>query len=168
MEMREAPRAQRDWTALCGCPNTRTKAGLVRVFLDREAARLICMAKSIPTAAVIADNLRRLMSHFGLSQAELGRRAGVAQTMLSGLLRREHGVKNPRANTIDKLAAHFKIAPWKLLIPDVEVEILLDDQIERLVEAYVKTPSIGRENVRRIAEAEMRYGALADAPGESP
>ncbi|HDX0792343.1 TPA: helix-turn-helix transcriptional regulator [Stenotrophomonas maltophilia] len=115
------------------------------------------MAKYSSSAEVVAHNVRRLMEHHSLSQAELGRRAGVAQTMISGLVSRQDGSKNPRSDTIDKLAAFFKVAPWMLLIPDIDMDMLTDQGLKELVESYARVPALGRATILRIAEAEVRY-----------
>ena len=50
---------------------------------------LLNMNKRQTSAHVIAQNIKVLMAAHDLSQAALGRKAGVAQTLLSGLLSRE-------------------------------------------------------------------------------
>lgn len=122
------------------------------------------MRKRPPTAEILATNLRLLMTHFDLSQAALGRSAGLAQTMLSGLLSREMGVKNPRSDSIDKLAAHFKIPAWKLLVPGMTIELLLSDDLHQLIEDFAKASDEGKRTIVRLAEAEVRYAATPSKP----
>jgi len=122
------------------------------------------MAKRPSSADVVAANIRRLMRHLNLSQAELGRKAGVAQTLLSGLLSPEGASKNPTALTIDKLADAMRVAPWKLLVQDISIENLLSDEMERLVASFATVPVEGREAILRVAEAEVRYSQAATQP----
>ncbi|MDR1076098.1 MAG: helix-turn-helix domain-containing protein [Xanthomonadaceae bacterium] len=115
------------------------------------------MATQQASAAIFAENLRRLMEHSKLSQAELGRKAKVAQTMLSGLLSRDEGVKNPTSSTIDKLCGYFKVPPWKMLMPGIAIELLLDHGLETVVEAYAQSSKTGQDTILRISQVEARY-----------
>lgn len=126
---------------------------------------MVVMAKRPSSADVIAANVRRLMKHLNLSQAELGRKAGVAQTLLSGLLSPDGASKNPTSSTVDKLADAFKITPWKLLVEDITLDSLLDQEVERLVLAFATVPPEGRLTILRVADAEVRY---AQAPATVP
>jgi len=115
------------------------------------------MNKRLSSAQVIAQNIRLLMSEHGLSQAALGRKAGVAQTLLSGLLGREEGIKNPQSSTVDKIADAFGIQPWKLMLPNADIALLKDQQLEALIERFTECPTDGRQAILRTAEAEVRY-----------
>lgn len=121
---------------------------------------LIAMSRRTPSAQIVAANVRQLMDHHGLSQAELGRRAGVAQTLLSGLLSRDAAAKNPTCATIDKLATYFKLAPWQLLVPGMSLDLLQNDELSSVLESYAKAPVLGRQTILRVAEAEARYAAM--------
>ncbi|WP_036243050.1 hypothetical protein [Methylobacter luteus] len=59
--------------------------------------------------------------------------------------------------TIEKIAAYFKIEPYRLLIPNMPIEELLDNKIEQIIKCYTKSVEEGRENIKRIAEMEARY-----------
>ena len=124
---------------------------------------LIDMVRPQNSAEIVADNLRRLMRYHGLSQAEFGRRAGVAQTLLSALLSREAGPKNPTLGTLDKLAAELKILPWQLLIPNMAIDLLSGAEVGNVIEAFVLAPPEGRRAILRIAEVEARYAATDTA-----
>lgn len=106
----------------------------------------------------LAANLQRLMDHYGLSQAELARRSGVAQRTISTLLNDEDpNASNPRAKTLEQLATYFGIPAWQLLVPDMPLELLVSHQLTKLVENYRDAPDEGRATVDRIAQSEVRY-----------
>jgi transcriptional regulator with XRE-family HTH domain len=122
------------------------------------------MGKERPSGEVVADNVRRLMAARGLSQAELGRRTGVAQTLISGLLSQEPGKpKNPTASTVEKIASFFRIAAWQLYVPGLTPEMLESDELGGLLRSYTEAAPIGRETILRVAETESRYGTESEA-----
>lgn len=111
-------------------------------------------------ALALAHNVQRLMDHFSLSQAELGRRSGIAQRTISTLLDVENpSAINPRARTIEQLAEYFGIPAWQLQIPELPLELLLSKRLTKMVENYRDAPESGRAQVERIAESEVRYAA---------
>lgn len=124
---------------------------------------MLNMNKKPSSAQVIAQNIRLLMSEHGLSQAALGRKAGVAQTLLSGLLGREEGIKNPQSSTVDKIADAFGIQAWKLMLPNADIALLKDQQLEALIERFTECPIDGRQAILRTAEAEVRYASATQA-----
>lgn len=63
----------------------------------------------------IADNIKRLRTAENLSQAELGKIAGVTDKAVSTW---EAGLKIPRMGAIEKLAAHFGV-PKSAILDDV-------------------------------------------------
>ena len=48
-----------------------------------------------------------------------------------------------------------------LLVPGMTIELLLNDDLHALVEAFAKASDEGRRTILRLAEAEVRY---AEAP----
>lgn len=111
-----------------------------------------------PVAAVsFAVNIQRLMDHHELSQAELGRKSGVGQSTLSRLLNMENPeLINPRASTVDRLAAYFGTQPWQLMLPGMPLELLTSPRLARLVENYSVASEEIRAAVERIVELEVR------------
>ena len=63
----------------------------------------------------IADNIKRLRTAENLSQAELGKIAGVTDKAVSTW---EAGLKTPRMGAIEKMAAHFGV-PKSAILDDV-------------------------------------------------
>ena len=60
----------------------------------------------------IASNIKRLRIDAGLSQAELGKIAGVTDKAVSTW---EAGIKTPRMGAIEKMAAYFGVAKSAIL-----------------------------------------------------
>ncbi len=65
----------------------------------------------------IAENIKRLRTEHGLSQAEFGKIAGVSDKAVSTW---EKGIKAPRMGAIEKIAAHFGIAK-SAIVDDVSL-----------------------------------------------
>ncbi|MDI5886066.1 S24 family peptidase [Cobetia amphilecti] len=55
--------------------------------------------------SLLSDNIRRLMNHYGYSEAELGRMAGLTQPTVHRIVTGES--KDPRPGNIEKIAAAF-------------------------------------------------------------
>lgn len=114
-------------------------------------------------ALALASNLQQLMDHHGLSQAELGRKSGIAQRTISTLLDRANPTAiNPRTKTLEQLASYFDVPGWQLLVPDMPLELLVSKRLTKLIENYRDAPEDGRVQVERIAESEVKY-AVAES-----
>lgn len=61
---------------------------------------------------IVGRNVRRLREALELSQEELGFRAGIDRTYVSGV---ERGVRNPTVTVLAKLAAALGSEPERLL-----------------------------------------------------
>lgn len=122
------------------------------------------MAMQREIALALARNLKRLMDHHGLSQAELARKAGVGQSTLSKLLNTEDpSAMNPRSSTVEQLADFFDVPGWQLMVPDMPLELLLSRRFTKLIENYRDAEEIGRATVERIAASEAKSAAAETA-----
>ncbi|WP_027159139.1 helix-turn-helix domain-containing protein [Methylobacter luteus] len=112
------------------------------------------------TTEIIAANLSLLMQHHGnIRQAALAQNTGISQRTISNVLRHDN-TDNITTKTIKALAEYFGIAPYHLMIPNLTIDELTSKQIEQIISAYLKASPEGRENIKRIAEIEARYGEL--------
>ncbi len=64
----------------------------------------------------IAENIKRIRQEHGLSQAELGRIAGVSDKAVSTW---ELGIKTPRMGAVEKMSVYFGI-PKSAIVDDVQ------------------------------------------------
>lgn len=62
---------------------------------------------------LLADNIRRYRAYFGLSQAELGRRAGVSPGFIAEI---EIGRKLPSLEKLAAIAGVLNLRPFRLLM----------------------------------------------------
>lgn len=118
---------------------------------------------SDPTRA-LARNLSRLLEiggDFGLptSQAELSRRAGIAQTSISNWLDPDRGIA-PSLDKLTPIARVYGIEVWQLLVPDLPDQLLASDHLARLVAnyAHISRPE-ARQYIDKVADAEAHYAA---------
>lgn len=106
---------------------------------------------------IIANNVERLMDYHKIAtQTELSRKTKIPQRTISNVLT-PGSVGSLTSKTIEKLAKYFNLEPYHLLIPDLPIEELLNKRIEKIIECYSQSSPEGRENIKRIAENEMRY-----------
>jgi transcriptional regulator with XRE-family HTH domain len=115
---------------------------------------------------VLAQNIRRLMEHNGISQAEVRRKAGVGQATMSELLK-ERGEDDPSApnvesRTVSRLAAFFGVPVWQLYIEDLPIDLFGSNRLTTLVTNYSEAPDNGRRQIERVAESEVKYVLVAE------
>lgn len=119
---------------------------------------MICrMTKS--TLEILANNIKRLMEYHDLAQDDIAKKTKIGQTTLSNVLR-PGSLASITTKTLEELARFFDLEVYHLLIPDLPIEELLNKRIEKLVECYSQSTSDGRENIKRIAENEVRYSQI--------
>jgi transcriptional regulator with XRE-family HTH domain len=62
---------------------------------------------------IVGENVRRAREAVGLSQEELGDKAGIDRTYVSGV---ERGVRNPTVRVLARFAEALETTPDKLLV----------------------------------------------------
>jgi transcriptional regulator with XRE-family HTH domain len=103
-------------------------------------------------ADVVASNLRRIMDVRFLSHAQLGKKSGVSAKTIGNILRPDPLVSGSTIGNIEKVARALNIEPWVLLIPGIPDELLLTDDLSRVVMCYLQTTDKGREALDRVCE----------------
>ena len=83
---------------------------------------------------VLATNVRALMKRRGWNQEQLGKKAGISQTHVGNILRRQ---VSPTGTMISGLAKAFNMPEWVLLAP-APVEVLDSPELPRLLETYLE------------------------------
>lgn len=110
------------------------------------------------TLKILASNLKRLRLEAKLNQTELGKKAGVAQTLISQLENAlDEEKKSPTLTTIDKLATAFGVPAWTLLVDTDGASPSRLKSLDAVVSAYTKLSEEGQIAVDRIVEMESRY-----------
>lgn len=92
---------------------------------------LLSMA-TIP--AVFARNLSTLLKREGMSNADLGRRAGVSGRVI-GMWLHEDAV--PGIDSVEKVARVFGCTAWELLHPEFDPDKMHDTRFKALCHAYL-------------------------------
>lgn len=108
---------------------------------------------------IIAINIKRLMTHYKLTQVELSKKTGVSQKTISNMIN-PGSVGGITTQSLEKVSEYFKIEPYHLMISDFPIEELTSTRIDRIIEFYVKASAAGRENINRIAETEAHYSLI--------
>lgn len=107
---------------------------------------------------IIANNLKRLMDHREMKQNLLAKKTGISQRTISNILN-PGSVGSITMIQIERLATFFNLEPYHLMIPDLPIDELLNKRIEKVIECYAQSTPESRENIKRIAENEMRYSS---------
>lgn len=70
--------------------------------------------------------------------------------------------------TIEKLAKGFGIATWQLQIPGLPVDLLQGQMVSKVIENFRDAGTVGRENISRVAESEVRYSLVQNSERGAP
>lgn len=70
------------------------------------------------------DKIKNIRKTAGISQADLGRMLGVSQAMISAY---EQGARNPKLETLEKIAEALSVSA-KELLPDTDYNRILGDK----------------------------------------
>lgn len=100
---------------------------------------------------VLADNIRALRDARKWSNRHLSKLSGVSDRMIGKIL--DADGSKPTTETIDKLANAFGVEAWQLMIPNANIDKLLNKQFSRVVDAYSHATKKGR----RILETQADY-----------
>ena len=106
----------------------------------------------------IAENIKRIRTEHGLSQAELGKIAGVSDKAVSTW---ELGIKTPRMGAVEKMANYFGIAKSAIVddvqstsatsaVPPGFQPMLEMDMVPLVGRIACGTPITAEQNVERI------------------
>ena len=68
--------------------------------------------------SIVADNIRRYRKLVGLSQEELGEKAGLHRTYIGSV---ERGERNITLDSLEEIANALQVAPVQLVIEDPNV-----------------------------------------------
>jgi transcriptional regulator with XRE-family HTH domain len=103
------------------------------------------------------ESLKIVRELQGLSQSELARRTGIAQSALSAFERGAQEIGLKRAKT---LAAALQVHPAVIAFPDWEVEASAEvhDLYEHLVKKLKKQPAKQKVATKRTARATRKVG----------
>lgn len=103
-----------------------------------------------PVRQILADNLRLLMERSAdlKTQAKVAKKAGIAQTSVSQLLRPNNdAAKSPKLDQVEKVAKAFGLATWQILLDPKTVGEGMADLLMRpaptdktVRERYVEQP----------------------------
>lgn len=85
---------------------------------------------------VLAKNTRALMERRGWGQVELGKRAGISQTHVGNVLRKQ---VEPTTTIIEGLAKAFNLPGYVLLMPNLPIELLDSNEIPALLQTWLAT-----------------------------
>jgi len=108
----------------------------------------------LSTKEVIARNLRALMERHDVNQVKLSKLSGVSQRHISAILRAE---SEAGVEKLNKLARPFGLKGWQLQVPDLPVDLLDSDVIEKLLNALRDLSPEGREHLAQSAEREVFF-----------
>jgi predicted transcriptional regulator len=99
-----------------------------------------------PTAAVVADNVARILAHRGLDPAGAAKLLKVTTFQVNRLISANHSMT---LRTLDRLAEAFGLEPYQLLVPGLDagnpqVLRILSASEERLYKALEEARANGK------------------------
>lgn len=101
------------------------------LLLVRQSS--ILLMRELPTSLchILARNLLILKDQHGWSEAAISKKSGVAQKTINNILNSRH---NPTLLAVERLAAAFRVTPWRLLDPSFAPVLPPADEWEVLQE----------------------------------
>ena len=108
----------------------------------------------------IASNIKRLRTQAQLSQAELGKIAGVTDKAVSTW---EAGLKTPRMGAVEKMAAYFDVPKSAILDDEYDSAVSIPPGFQPLPRTH-KVPIVGRIACGQPITAEENIEDYADVP----
>ncbi len=106
------------------------------------------------TRTIVVNNLKSLMTEFGIQKQDLPKKSGVSSRMVSYILA---GERTPSIEILDKLASAFGITGWQLMVPNLHASLVRNGRLEKLIQSYVEIAEEGRELIDRVAQRETEY-----------
>ena len=107
------------------------------------------------TREILARNMKLLMQSTNIKQAALAEKTGISQKTISNVL--TGSSHSATMDTVEKMAAYFRLKPYHLLIQDLPIEELLTTTIEELINCYANLPVTGKESIKNTINNEIRY-----------
>jgi transcriptional regulator with XRE-family HTH domain len=106
----------------------------------------------------IARNVKTLRTLAGMTQGQLARKAGVAQTVIS-YIERPDG-KSPAVDTLDQIAQALKVPAWALMMDLEDVSPVILARAGIVIQGYLDVTEDGRRQIERVVDAESRYASM--------
>lgn len=107
------------------------------------------------TREILAANIRLLIAADSLSQDQLAKKSGLGQRTISNLIRPETG-HMPRIDVIERLADALRVEAWRLLLPDMTVELLRGNGLAEVVHSYVEADERGRGSLESVSALALQ------------
>jgi len=107
------------------------------------------------TQKIIAKNLKKLIDKHQLTQSLLAKKTGVSQKTISNILNPNYD-GNVTTQSVEKIAKHFGLQTYEMMIPNFPIDEP-STGIEKVISCYASSSTTGRENIKRVAELEVRY-----------
>lgn len=136
------------------------RQGQHRAIVLGDSTMLLGMKPITPTPSriALAKNVKRLREIAGLTQMELAKKAGIAQTAIS-YIENEEG-KSPSIETIERVADALGVPHWTLCIPSDDVSRDSMNAAGKVLSVFLHARPDGRAQFHRVADIESRYIAL--------
>lgn len=109
----------------------------------------------------IARNVKTLRTLAGMTQGQLARKAGTAQTVIS-YVEKPDG-KSPAVDTLSQIATALKVPAWALMMDLEDVNPVVLARAGLVIQGYLDVKEDGRRQIERVVDAESRYAALPPA-----
>ena len=95
-------------------------------------------------AAVISENLKRIMAEHDLSSNELANRSGLPQKTLYTMIQ---GTHNSRIDNVEKIAKALLVPLMTLVTPDLPTNVLMSQRLPRFTKKYAKLDMKQRDDL---------------------
>jgi transcriptional regulator with XRE-family HTH domain len=121
---------------------------------------MVKIARHENLRAVVAENVRRLKTHLGISQEAIAKEAKVSQSSVGRVL---NGSTAADLDTLAGIARALRVSAWQLLVPDIQPDNL------PVLRAVSPQEEALYEKMRTMAPSSPRFrGSPSSERGRSP
>jgi transcriptional regulator with XRE-family HTH domain len=114
------------------------------------------MAKS---AKILRNNIRRLLEQRGMSQTELARKCGIAQSNIAQILSEAN--ENPGLERIEAIAEALGVKPYQLLMDPGDKPVLTEADYAEAVRVWAQSLAKKYKSLDGVLHALL--GGLSEA-----
>jgi transcriptional regulator with XRE-family HTH domain len=111
--------------------------------------------------AVLASNLRHLMTSNGHSEPALARLSGVSQKTINNILNHRTSVT---LDNIELIAQVYGLYGWHLIMPNLPDDLITSPSLDQLYRSYAAASDEGRRHINMVADREAQFTEQKKAP----
>lgn len=114
------------------------------------------MKKRLLPSGTVGKNIDMLIRELPMPIEDVARKSEISKRMIQYIIADQ---RQPTVTTAEAIAEAFGIAPWELLLPNLNAQLARSGKLNRLVRNYGAAPDQTRNYIDFVAERDAeKYG----------